>query len=443
MTDVLLISPPYRGLLREPLGLYYLAGVLKSNDVSVSIFDFNLELPSRTDFHEYMDRLKPRIVGVTSYTFNFSAAKEIINEVKIVDPSIVSVMGGVHASALPEDVLHGVPSIDYVIVGEGELTFLEVCQRILNGGTLEGVQGVAQRVETGVIVSPPRDLISDLDELPIPDRQLLPFNRYPLALVQTSRGCPYSCIFCLINRFYGRNTRQRDAVSVADECEGLVKRFNAEKFFFFGDSFTFNPDWVEEFCDEIIRRRLKIIWGCETRVDNVSLPMLKKMRRAGCIEVQYWIDYGDESVLKNLGKNITLECVSDAVNWAKEAELFTGGFFIFNVPGEDEDTIENTFNLIQRVPLDAIEVNLLTPYPGTPIWEEPERYGMRITDTNYDNYTTKKYVMENLSFPSKRFIPVFKTLLKRLNFVVTPNYRPEIFDFLKDAERLQVWKKQH
>ncbi len=437
-----MISPPYRGLLREPLGLYYLAGVLNSNGISASIVDFNVEPPSLSGFHEYLRRLKPKIVGVTSYTFNFSAAKEIADEVKRVDPGITSVMGGVHASALPEDVLGGVPSLDYIVVGEGEFTFLDVCRKILNGETVESVEGVAYREETGVRVNPPRRLIEDLDELPIPDRELLPFKRYPLALVQTSRGCPYSCIFCHINRFYGRKPRQRDAVKAADECEGLVKRYGVEKFFFFGDSFTFRPEWVEEFCDELIKRRLKITWGCETRVDNVSLPMLRKMRRAGCIEVQYGVDYGDEEVLKNLGKNITMECVSDAVNWAKEAGLFTGGFFIFNVPGEDVDTIENTFNLIQRVPLDAIEVNLLTPYPGTPIWDDPGRYGMRITDYNFDNYTTKKYVMENLDFPKKRFVPVFKTLLKRLNFVVTPNYRPEIFDFLKDSERLKVWKEQ-
>ncbi|NIM46296.1 MAG: hypothetical protein GTO54_11870, partial [Nitrososphaeria archaeon] len=122
MADVLLISSPYRGLLREPLGLYYLAGVLNSNGISASIMDFNVELPSRTRFREYLKRLRPSIVGVTSYTFNFSAAREIIDEVKRADQSITSVMGGVHASALPEEVLKDTPSLDYIVVGEGELT---------------------------------------------------------------------------------------------------------------------------------------------------------------------------------------------------------------------------------------------------------------------------------------------------------------------------------
>jgi radical SAM superfamily enzyme YgiQ (UPF0313 family) len=350
-------------------------------------------------------------------------------------------MGGVHASALPENILREYPSLDYIVIGEGELTFLEFCNKVLNGENLENIQGIAYKRENYVQVNPPRKLIEDLDKLPLPNRQLLPFKKYPLALVQTTRGCPYNCIFCHINRFYEGKTRQRDAIKVVDECEDLVNRYNAEKFFFFGDSFTYRQAWVEEFCDEIIKRRIKITWGCETRVDNVSLPLLKKMRNAGCIEVQYGVDYGDEEVLKNLGKNITLDCVADAVNWSKEAGLFTGAFFIFNVPGENKDTIENTFNLIQRVPMDAIEVNLLTPYPGTPIWSDAHRYDMRITDLNFDNYTTKKYVMENLHLPKKRFVPIFRNLLKRLNFVVTPNNRPEIFDFLKKSEKLRVWRE--
>ncbi|MEM2126629.1 MAG: radical SAM protein [Candidatus Bathyarchaeia archaeon] len=442
MVDVLLISPPFRGLLREPIGLYYLGGVLKSEGISSSFYDFNVQQPTLSDFRDYLRLNRPRIVGVTSYTFNFSVAVEVLKEVKRYLSKSITVMGGVHASALPEEVLRKSLSLDYVVIGEGEYTFLELCRRVLNGKEVKDLEGIAFKDGEKIFINPPSPFLIDLDELPIPDRGMLPLEKYPVASVQTSRGCPYGCIFCNINQFYGRRIRLRNPKNVVDECSVLVNKYNKDNIFFFGDAFTIRSDWVEEFCDEIIQRNLKFIWGCETRVDNVSSSLLKKMRMAGCREVQYGIDYGDEGVLKLLGKDISIAEIDDAVRWAKEAGLFVGGFFIFNVPGETEETMERTFNLIQRVPVDAIEVNLLTPYPGTPLWHRPEDFGMRIINFDFDYYTTKKYVMENLNFPRDRFIPAFKSLLKRLNLVPVPGYQPEIYDFLKRPPRMEVWRRR-
>lgn len=439
MVTVILVSPPYKGLVREPIGLYYLSSVLNFNGISTTIVDFNIELPSRTGFQEYIRKLAPKIVGFTSFTFNFSAAKKIMEEIKHVNPKIITVMGGVHVSAIPKIILEENRDLDYVVYGEGEITLLELCKHILEGDEVNKIDGLAFRDQEEVIVNPQRDLIKNLDELPSPSRELLPLKKYPVILVQTSRGCPYSCIFCNINTFYGRKIRFRDPKKVIDECEHVISKFGSRNFFFFGDSFTFNPSWIEGFCDEIIKRKLEFNWACETRVDNVDFPMLKKMREAGCVEIQYGIDYGDEDVLKNLGKNIPMSCVEEAVTWAKKAGLYTGGFFIFNVPGENKETMEKTFQLIQKVPIDAIEVNLLTPFPGTPLWSNPGHYNMRIIEDNFDYYTTKKYVMENMDFPQKDFVPAFKNLLKRLNFI--PNYPLEIYDFLKKNIELNVWRK--
>ena len=441
MVDVLLISPPFKGLLREPVGLYYLAGTLNPKGISTTLIDFNIELPTRSRFHEYFQHLKPKIVGVTSYTFNFSAAEKIVEEIKKIEPKTVTVMGGVHASALPEEILRSNSALDFIVVGEGEVTFLELCSKILNGETVEDVKGLVQRKDGKVVVNSPRELINNLDDLPSPNREMLPFEKYPVASVQTSRGCPYNCIFCNINRFYGKRIRLRDPKKVAEECSVLVEKYKRDKIFFFGDAFTFRTDWVEEFCNEILRRHLKFIWGCETRVDNVNLPMLKKMRKAGCCEIQYGIDYGDEKVLRNLGKDFSITTISDSVEWTKKAGLTVDAFFIFNVPGEDESAMENTFKLIQKVPVDAVEVNLLTPYPGTALWANPESFSMKIIDRSFDYYTTKKYVMENVNFPKSKFVPAFKTLLKRLNLIPTPGYYPEIYDFLKRDIKLQAWKE--
>ena len=148
-------------------------------------------------------------------------------------------------------------------------------------------------------------------------------------------------------------------------------------------------------------------------------------------------------ILRKLGKDISIESIINAVDWAKEAGLPVGAFFIFNVPGEDKSTIETTVQLIKRIQPVPIEINLLTPYPGTAIWDDPERFNMRIIERNFDYYTTKKYVMENKNFKREDFIPEFKSLLKRLNLVPTPGYYPEIYDFFKKDIKLKVWKEEH
>ena len=442
MVDVLLISPPFRGLLREPVGLYYLAGVLNSQGISTSLMDFNLELPSRTSFVEHLQHAKPKIIGITSYTFNLSVAQRIVEEIRRVLPEALTVLGGVHASALPKETIAENPSLDIVVIGEGEQTFLDLCSKVLRKEEIDDIKGIALRKDGHICVNSARELIEDLDKLPFPDRSLLPLEKYPVTSVQTSRGCPYNCIFCSINKFYGKRIRLRDPRKVAEECAMIVEKFNRKALYFFGDAFTINPNWTEEFCEEILHRRLRFVWGCETRVDNVSPVILRKMKAAGCSEVHYGIDYGDEKVLRNLGKDISLGDINDAVKWAKEAGLFVGAFFIFNSPGENEETMENTFKLIQQVPIDAIEANLLTPYPGTSLWNSPQEYNMKIVDYDFDDYTTKKYVMENVLFPKDKFVPAFEALLRRLNLVSSQAAHPEIFDFLKKSKKLQPWREE-
>jgi anaerobic magnesium-protoporphyrin IX monomethyl ester cyclase len=438
LVDVLLISPPFIGLAREPLGLYYLAGVLERNRISTKIFDFMVEKPSQRRFIDYLTKIKPKIVGVTSYTFNFSAARNILKQIKRTDQDIITVLGGVHASSLPLEIMTETPHIDYLVYGEGEETFLELCNMILRGEDPKDIAGLVFR-DGEIEINRQRPLIDDLDSLPFPDRTLLPLEEYPVSVVQTSRGCPYNCIFCKINRHYGNSIRFRDPLRVVDECSILVNRYKRNQIFFFGDSFTFNRDWIHSFCDEIQRRNLKFKWGCETRVDNVSYSMLKEMKKAGCIDVQYGIDYGDETVLRKLGKNTSISQIEDAVRWTKKLKIFVQSFFIFNCPGENEETMENTYNLIQKIPIDGVEINLLTPYPGTILWDNLDKLRMKIINQDFDYYTTKKYVVENMDFQQKKFVPNFKKILKRLNLKPIPGFIPEIFNFLKKDIELKTW----
>jgi len=438
MVDVLLIAPPYKGMIREPVGLYYLASILLKNKISVRVLDLNLNKMRLFDFQEYVKKTSPKIVGVTSYTFNYYLCEDVLRVVKNLDPKIVTVLGGIHASSIPLEVLSSSTYVDYIVVGEGEYTLLELCQRLLERQSCNDIQGIAFNMG-GVKVNSSRRPIEDLNMLGIPDREALSYQKYSVALVQTSRGCPYSCIFCNICNQYGRTIRFRDTKLVADECEVLVRRYNYKQIYFFGDSFTFDKQWVEGFCDEILNRRLKFRWSCETRVDNVDLNILMKMKNAGCQMVQFGIDYGDEDVLKKLGKSFSISAVEEACDWAKRSKLGIEAFFIFNCPGENPETMNNTYKLIQKLPLDAIELNLLTPYPGTQIWLNPEAYGLKIINKNFWNYTTKKYLLENESFPMEKFVPAFRDFLKRMNLVTADHSPPEIYHFLENETKISTW----
>ena len=439
MIDILLISPPYKGLVREPIGLYYLAGELNRNGISVNILDLNVIKMNKMAFHEYLKKINPKIVGLTSFTFNYSMANQILIEVKKSNENIKTVLGGVHASAYYKEIISKNKLIDYIIVGEGELSFLDLCRNIIQNSSPQSVKGIVYW-ENEVRRNLSGNLITDLKDLPIPNRDLLNHTVYPVGLVQTSRGCPYTCIFCNICIASDHKIRFRPVESVAVECEKLVKQYKKEMIFFFGDNFTYDSDWLNDFCQEIKRRDLNFKWACETRVDKIDQTMLKMMRNTGCVQVQFGIEYGDEKILKSIGKYMSLENASENIAKAKREGLFVESFFIFNCPGENEETMESTFNFIQKTPIDALEINLLTPYPGTMLWNNPERYGMKIIDYNFDNYTTKKYVMENRFFPKRKFVGAFRKILKRLNLVPISGYTPEIFDFLESEKRQSVFQ---
>ncbi len=197
MHEVLLLAPPYKGMIREPIGLYYLAKILRKNNISVNILDLNVDRMSEKELNDYIKLTQPKIIGVTSYTFNLYLTLDLLKWIKKRFPSITTVLGGVHASALPEETLLDESSIDYIVIGEGELAFLELCQKILGGESCEDVQGLAFR-DDKIRINPPRKPLKELDQLQIPDRDPVNYTNYPVALVQTSRGCPYSCIFCNI-----------------------------------------------------------------------------------------------------------------------------------------------------------------------------------------------------------------------------------------------------
>ena len=286
---VTLVNPPYPSNAHQhppftPLGLGYLAAVLEKNNFEVDVIDCQALGISYGDFKSELGKRKPDVVGMTSTTLTYKSALKIAEITKQIHPNCLTVLGGVQVTFWEENALKECPSLDLVARKEGENTILELVQRIEAGKSFNDILGITFRDGNGYIRNPDRPYIEDLDSLPFPAHHLWPLDRlkkygdvmFPL---MTSRGCVYWCEFCSAVRMFGRRYRMRSAKNVVDEMEHLHKTYGSSTFTFYDDAFTVDQARVEEICEELHDRNLKLTWDCGTRVDMVNKEARKIIDR--------------------------------------------------------------------------------------------------------------------------------------------------------------------
>ena len=240
-----------------------------------------------------------------------------------------------------------------------------------------------------------RELIKDLDALPYPARHLFELDKYPLyapngepmLTVLSSRGCPYNCSFCF-KGIVGRTYRQRSPQNIADELQHVIDAYGVRNFYFIDDLFTIDVRRLEAIMDHFIERKMDILWRCLARVDRVKPDLLKKMYKAGCRQIHYGIESGNEEVLKRTAKHIQLEQVRQAVQWTEEAGIRSKGYFILGLPGDNEETMQETIEFAASLDLTEAMFSIATPMPGTQLWSELVR---KRPGTLYNADFTKSY----------------------------------------------------
>ncbi len=362
-----------------PLGIAYIAAVLEKHNYNVKVIDCTINV-SHSELIELVKNENPDVVGITATTPIFESAKRVAADIKKISPSSVIIIGGCHVTALPEKVI----SFDYFdvgVIGEGDITFLEIVRQVESGGlkNLDFVQGIVFKNNGKITVTPPRQRIENLDEIPFPARHLFPplkeysptpasYLKLPVGVLMTSRGCPFQCTFC-DRAIFGNVTRQRSVKNVADEIEQLINIHGARELRFFDDTFTLKKKFVYELCDELKARNVRIPWTCLTAVAAVTKDLLKKMKDAGCWQVLYGLESGDARMLKLLKKGNTVEQNERAVKWAHELGLSVRADFIVGTPGETMESLERTLGFAKRLPLDYAHFNKFTPFPGTEIYK--------------------------------------------------------------------------
>ncbi|MCS7098374.1 MAG: B12-binding domain-containing radical SAM protein [Candidatus Methanomethyliaceae archaeon] len=413
---VILINPPITtnletasilGLKAPPLGLAYIGAVLEKEGYNVKIIDAAALDISNKKLGEILKKESPNVIGVTSTTPTVYDAMKAIITAKENVPDAITIMGGYHITFLPEETMMECPALDIGVIGEGEVTIIDLLKSLEGKKPISEVDGIVYRKEGKIIRNKPRKLIENLDEIPFPARHLLPLDKYTvlgeskrLGNIMTSRGCPFNCIFCSSSKFYGRKFRARSPKNVVDEIEELFYKYKIKSIEIVDDVFTINKNRALEIAKEIIKRGLDIWWACGARVDLVTKELLSIFKRAGCEVIYYGIESGSERILKILKKGITLEQAKKAVKWAKEVGIEVVGSFIIGTPGETKEDVMKTIKFAKDCDIDFAQFTAMTPYPGTEIYEIAEREGLLLT-RDWSKYTTIVPVMRTKELSAK------------------------------------------
>lgn len=358
--------------------LLYVAAVLEALDVDIEYIDV---VGMRVDDAELERRLtsfQPDVVALSVYTSHFHNAAQYAKEIKRMLPKTKVMVGGVHALIFPEETLRYIPDVDYVCVGEAEVVLPGFVQRWRNNSDFDRLPGIVWRDEGGDIryAGPPKPL-QDLDSAPFPARHLIPNEVYynfistrrNYTVFNTSRGCPFRCLFCEAG---GQKWRARSAQNVVDEFELCHDRFGIREIDIFDSSFTISKRRVLDICSELVRRGLhrRVLWNVRSRVDTIDREMLEALKEAGCYRIFYGIESGNPRVLEKLNKMTDIKKIEDIVRLTDKIGISTFGYFLVGSPGDTHATIRETIDFAKRLPLDFAIFNALTPFPQTPLYHQ-------------------------------------------------------------------------
>jgi radical SAM superfamily enzyme YgiQ (UPF0313 family) len=411
---IIFINPPYERIAPgyafiktmtskiPALGLLHLAAQVRQDGYDPTIIESDVQGLSASQVANRVIRERPAYIGITLFTVGVWLAAELSRKVKAACPEIKILVGGPHISSMGRETMEKFPEFDYAVVGEGETVLSELLKAFETGSDLSDIPNVIYRTPSGNVIQTRKQSIrKPMDELPPPAWDLLPafpraytpavysYPKGPVGTIAASRGCPFHCKFCDTSTF-GATVRAYSPQAVFDQMVHLKQRWGVNHVLFVDDLFVASRKRTEELCRLIIENRLKMTWTCSARVDCVKPDLLKKMKKAGCWEIEYGLESGSNELLQKMEKYARVERGEQAVRWTHEAGIRTKGLFMLGYPGETPTSIELTKAYVKRLPMHVMNLTKFTPYPGSPVYQE--LYGTKIRDDHWERMNGMNFV---------------------------------------------------
>lgn len=429
-TKELLVIPPL-----PPTDLMYLASIAENCGFEAIIRDYS----QGGNFEADLKEIQPNYLVANIATPTFKSDMMAVQLAKEIVPSICTIVKGAPFLTYNTNTIYENPFIDYVIMGEAELTLKD----ILDGVPDNEILGICYRENFQPVKNDKRPFIDNLDILPFPARHLVdnsiykrPDNGKVQAVIKVARGCPFHCFFCLATPVSGTKVRTRSPENIVAELKECVEKYNIKNFLFWSDIFNFNREWTLELCQKIIESGLKITWSSNTRADTMDDEMAKMMYKSGCRLVSIGVESGSQKMLDNIGKKITLDDIRNTVKILKKNKIKIYNYFVIGLPWETEETVEETIKFAIELDSNFISFYTATPLPGTKYFA----YAMlnKLVEGNLDfrsayyepvvrsEHLSKERIFELHKQAVKRFYlrPKFilKTLLSLRSFAEVKNY---------------------
>jgi anaerobic magnesium-protoporphyrin IX monomethyl ester cyclase len=409
---VVLVSPPSRMMnhYRPPLALMYISGYLKHKGIKTQIVDSIMEneivrdesfFSNKKNFFNTIEdqtikqitEIDTDVIGITCYTPEVDEVEHLAKRIKQVKPNVKIVAGGIHPTLYPDDLLGPTSNIDFVVFGEGEISLHELVLTIRSGKDVRKLKGVGFYDNlTGEKVITDRQLLDyELDSISCPDYEGIDMNYYtnasPYAIrgvftrsmyLSASRGCPSACTFCVAPELRNFNfdsgikknagVRLRTPKHLFEEVVFLKEKYKIDSFYFIDDLFTLDEEMVSGFCELMIKNKVNLVWGCSSKVNTVDYNSLKHMKAAGCIQLDFGVEKASDEQMHLLKKGTKVREVKETFKNCHELGIRAFANMLINTPGETEQDLKDTMDLLEEIKPNIVSINIFTPYPGTEIF---------------------------------------------------------------------------
>lgn len=383
-----------------PVNVAYLASALIAAGYEVELWDFCVEPFDEETVKERIRKSRPAMIGASCVTPAIYHGGILAKWAKEIDDNIVTLVGGVHITALPKETMEEFPHFDLGVLTEAEDSILEIAAKVETGSYPSGIPGTVYRDGNDIVTAPTRIDFPDVNTIPYPDRTLLPMELYTekhagrgisrkvwnVAEIDSSRGCPYACTFCNVELTHGRKVRFRTPDNILGEIEQCVKQFGTNYILFNDSTFTIRKDRVLDIVRELPKLGIKG-YSVNAHVNTVDWEMLDTLAKTGCHRIMYGVESGSDRVLREIKKNSDQQKIRTAFELSKRAGIpnVEGTFILGADPHETEDDMMATETLIKEIAPDIVGIGVITPYPGTSQFHDLERLGLR-GDLRWDQY---------------------------------------------------------